>query len=262
MITLSSINTHQFCHQEAGLLQSGLRHHFHAYTLHEVFASSLGYSMPLIQLATNVLGRQCMISQVLGSMPPLWETGIEFLAPSFSLAYPWWLWIFEEWISRWQIFVSLALSMSLSTSDKWTHFKGIKTFHKNHSPNVWLYSRQYVWRIHHSRAMFKMGVPANGTYKGGTVKSVKFFPNYKVADTHCWEIGAIVHYWPQKNSSALHKPSFAVDQGRWAVAVGGWLIQVLLVWKSSAALPCSQLPYWNDDIKTVTILNANSIHWL
>lgn len=51
--------------------------------------------------------RQQMKVQVLGSLPPLWETQMEFLIPGFSLALPWLLRVFGEWASWLKTFMSL-----------------------------------------------------------------------------------------------------------------------------------------------------------
>lgn len=48
------------------------------------------FPLLLIQLPTNVhFRRHQVIAQVLGSLPPIWDTRMEFLAHSFSLVLPW-----------------------------------------------------------------------------------------------------------------------------------------------------------------------------
>lgn len=50
----------------------------------------------LFQLPANHLGRQQVMMQVVGSLPPTWETWIESQVPGLSLAQPWPLQPFEE----------------------------------------------------------------------------------------------------------------------------------------------------------------------
>lgn len=68
------------------------------------------------QLPADVyLRRQQMMVQVLGSQPPIWETGIEFQAPGFRSAQPWLLQTFGESINGWKMSVFWCLPMSVST---------------------------------------------------------------------------------------------------------------------------------------------------
>lgn len=43
----------------------------------------------LIQLSANVFGKAADDGQILGSLPLMWETRMEFLAPEFSLSQTW-----------------------------------------------------------------------------------------------------------------------------------------------------------------------------
>lgn len=73
----------------------------------------LAASLP-IQLAANTPGNKML--QVFGPLPFTWKMWIKFLAPRFILSHPWPLQLFEEWIPRWKISISLCLSLSFCQS--------------------------------------------------------------------------------------------------------------------------------------------------
>lgn len=58
--------------------------------------SSPSYSVLPIQLPAGVPGRQQVMAQIHGFLPPTWENWREHPAPDFSLTWPWLLLAFEE----------------------------------------------------------------------------------------------------------------------------------------------------------------------
>lgn len=65
------------------------------------------------------LGMHQMMAEVPGSLPPMEETWMEFLSPSFSLAHPWLLWAFEEKTRGLKISVSPRYSFKHLKKGSW-----------------------------------------------------------------------------------------------------------------------------------------------
>lgn len=85
--------------------------------------SSSSSSFPLQLPVTLYSGRQQVMAQVLGSLPPAWETLVKVQPLGFDLAQPWLLWILwgaNQWIER------RALCLSLSFLCFWNKAEYIK----------------------------------------------------------------------------------------------------------------------------------------
>lgn len=74
----------------------------------------------LIQLLTNVPWRQQVMTQVLGSLPSIWETQM-FLAPGFGLAQALLLWAFGSKPEDERFAVCVSLSVTHYTLKKCMH---------------------------------------------------------------------------------------------------------------------------------------------
>lgn len=104
------------------------------------FGSWLCFQFQLSALHT--LGGNKVMTQVVGSLSPIWEIQTEFWTPSFGFNKFWILHVLGKWASEWKLFVSGSLYRKIQTKPSKTSLGFQLASHKSW---IWTWTVWLQW---------------------------------------------------------------------------------------------------------------------